>query len=226
MVFDYISGAKVPFVGKPLFSMYSYRWGGLDPANGDPRAYTAGKIADYSTVSSKSTPSDLIYGGPALPRFFGSFRNDFHWKRLGLSLNITYKLGYYFRRSSINYFNLFTNWGGHSDYDLRWQQAGDEARTNVPSLPDMASNSRDQVYLYSNLLVERADHIRLKDIRLSYDMSRRLCKKIQAERVQWYLYINNIGILWKANKYGIDPDYGSYLIPAPRTIAAGITMDF
>jgi len=32
-VFDYISGAKAPFVGKPLFSVYSYRWGGLDPAN-------------------------------------------------------------------------------------------------------------------------------------------------------------------------------------------------
>jgi len=224
--FDYIGGAKAPFVGRPLFSLYSYKWAGLDPVNGDPRAWLGNKVADYSTVVSKASPADLVYNGPMLPRVFGAVRNTFYWKNLALSINITYKLGYYFRRSSINYRNLLYNWGGHSDYGLRWQQPGDEARTQVPSLVEVAGTSRDQAYLYSDILVEKADHIRLRDIRLSYDLTKKAMNRLPVEHIQLYIYVNNIGILWKANHYGIDPDYGSYLIPAARTVSAGITVDF
>lgn len=225
-VFDYISGTKAPYVGRPLFSLYSYQWAGLDPVSGDPRAYAGKAVADYLKVGGKATPADLVYDGPTLPRFFGSFRHTFYLKSLSLSLNITYKLGYYFRRSSVNYYNLLNNWGGHSDYMQRWQQPGDEVRTNVPSLPVTAGSLRDQVYLSSDILSEKADHIRLRDIRLGYDLNRRPGSRLPVEHAQVYIYINNIGILWKANKYGIDPDYGSGLIPAPRTVAAGISIDF
>ena len=225
-VFDYVSGAKAPMVGRPLFSLYSYRWAGLNPVNGDPQAYLGKTVTGYSTIIRKAVPADLVYGGPLLPRVFGSLRQTFSWKSLSLSLNITYKLGYYFRRSSINYLNLLNNWGGHSDYLLRWQKPGDEAVTDVPSMAEVTGRSRDQVYLYSDILSERADHIRWRDLRLSYDINPRARGKLPAQRVQLYVYINNICILWKANKYGIDPDYGSWLIPAPRSIAAGVVIDF
>ncbi|MDQ2719434.1 MAG: hypothetical protein M3Z26_06675 [Bacteroidota bacterium] len=42
---------------------------------------------------------------------------------------------------------------------------------------------------------------------------------------QLFLYLNNVGILWKANKLGIDPDYGMGL-PAPRSISIGIKANF
>jgi hypothetical protein len=38
------------------------------------------------------------------------------------------------------------------------------------------------------------------------------------------MYANNLGIIWKANHAGIDPDYISGSIP-PRTFAAGIKID-
>jgi hypothetical protein len=40
-----------------------------------------------------------------------------------------------------------------------------------------------------------------------------------------YVYANNLGILWRANNKGIDPDYVSG-IPNPKTIAAGLKIDF
>ncbi len=225
-VFDYISGNKAPFVGRPLFSLYSYRWAGLDPVYGDPQAYLGKTVSSYTAVFSKATTADLVYGGPATPRVFGSFLNSFHWKALTLSVNITYKLGYFFRRSSINYSYLLRNWGGHSDYNLRWQNQGDERLTNVPSLPALANAARDQVYLYSDILVQRADHIRLQDIRLSYDMDKHCWHKLPAKTIRFYIRVNNIGILWRANKYGIDPDYGSSMVPVARTIAVGLTAGF
>jgi hypothetical protein len=225
-VFDYISGNKAPFVGRPLFSLYSYKWAGLDPANGDPRVYLGKTVTDYSTVFNKATPADLVYNGPLTPRVFGSFLNAFRWKNMTLSMNITYKLGYYFRRSSINYSNLYQNWAGHSDYNLRWMKPGDEKTTNVPSLPATMSAARDQVYLYSDVLVQKADQVRMQDIRLSYDMNKSSWSRLPVKTMQFYINANNIGILWRANKYKIDPDYGSSIIPVSRSVAIGITAGF
>jgi hypothetical protein len=45
-----------------------------------------------------------------------------------------------------------------------------------------------------------------------------------------YLYANNIGLLWRANHDGIDPDAipnGNYsTFPTPRSIAAGVKIDW
>src|SRR3546814_19925038 len=71
-------------------------------------------------------PEDLVYHGSARPTFFGSFRNTFSWKGLSISANIAYKLGYYFKGSTISYTALFNNWNGHKDFNRRWKEPGDE----------------------------------------------------------------------------------------------------
>jgi hypothetical protein len=43
--------------------------------------------------------------------------------------------------------------------------------------------------------------------------------------MQFYLYVNNIGLLWRANNKGIDPDYVNS-IPNPRSLSAGVKVDF
>ena len=91
---------------------------------------------------------------------------------------------------------------------------------------------RDAFYQNSNILVEKGDHIRLQDIQLSYDFNKHQLGKFPVKALRLYVYANNIGILWKANKYGIDPDFvpssggvGSNF-PNPRTFAAGAKVDF
>lgn len=214
----------VPVIGKPLYKLYGYHWAGLDPSNGNPRGYVEGKAEDFTDVLINAKPADMFYGGPSLPRWFGSFINTFNWRGLSLSFNVTYKLGYYFRRSSINYGVLFNNWGGHSDYNLRWKTPGDEAFTNVPSMPDVA-DSRDIFYTYSSVLIEKADHVRLQDIRLGYDITQLPFKGISIQKLQLYIYANNLGIIWRLNKHKLDPDYGSAIPPA-KTIAAGLRLNF
>jgi len=213
-------------VGRPVYSVFGYKWAGLDPQTGDPVGYLNGKPSkEYDEILNNSYPSDIRYIGPARPAYFGALRNTFDFKNISLSVNLTYKMGYYFRRSSIAYNALFNGWIGHRDYSNRWQHPGDETLTNVPSMTYPQSDYRDGFYQSSEILVEKGDHIRLQDIKLSYTLGQGLRKSSILSDVQFYLYANNLGLVWKANKYGLDPDYSTGY-PTPRSFSIGFKTDF
>ncbi len=219
-----------PLAGKALYGIYSYRWAGLTHDTGDPQGYLNGKVStDYADIISQSSINDMVYNGPARPTYFGSFRNNFAYKNLTLSVNISYELNYYFRRDS--YTSSSLPWLGNIDYFKRWQKPGDEANTNVPSfqLPPYTTD-RDAFYQYSSVLVDNGDNIRLKDIRLSYELDKSKIKGLPFSHISIYGYADNIGILWRANKDHLDPDLvvGSSLssYPIPRTYAIGVKANF
>ena len=224
-----------PYVGHPVLSIYSFRWGGLDPANGDPLGYLDGqKSNNYSDIYAKTVASELVYNGPVNPPVVGAFRNDFYWNNFAVSVNITCKLGHYFRRSSVDYGQFLTQWAANKDFANRWQKPGDEETTQVPSLPAQTPTqlSRRDYSFYANseILVEKADHIRLQDIVVSYDLDRAKWKMLLFQNAHIYCNISNVGILWRANKYGIDPDAVptalSVYLPQPRKITLGAKFDF
>src|SRR5690606_32854688 len=169
--------------------------------------------------------SNLRFVGSGAPTIFGSLRNTFGWKGLSLSVNITYKAGYYFRRPSLNNSSLYNSFSyKQADYDLRWQQPGDEKVTNVPSLIYPANLNRTNVYIYSDILAVRGDHIRIQDISIDYQFNAPKLFGGRIKQLKCYLYSNNIGIIWKSNKAGIDPD--NRLLPAVRTYSVGVTASF
>jgi hypothetical protein len=168
----------------------------------------------------------MVYNGSAEPVFFGSLRNDVSYKGVSLSVNVSYKFDYYFRRTSINYVNLYQTNLGSSDYSLRWQKPGDEKRTYVPSAsaPQYQGN-RDVFYAFSSVLVNRADNIRLEDIRLSYDLGKSQWRRLPFEHLQFYVYASNLGIIWRANKYNIDPYYNNNTLTA-ASLSIGTSFNF
>jgi TonB-linked SusC/RagA family outer membrane protein len=215
-----------PIEGKPLYAIYSFQWMGLNPDNGDPQGYYEKKASTkYGEIINSTNLSDLRYRGPANPTFFGSLRNNFSYKQLEFSFNISWKMGYYFRRNSINYTDLFNGSAGHPDFENRWQNPGDENNTSVPSMPPDKNPLRSTFYSYSDVLIEKGDHIRLQDLQLSYQFNKNETRWLPMNQFRIYVYANNLGIIWKANHKGIDPDYISS-IPNPRTIAAGLKIDF
>jgi TonB-linked SusC/RagA family outer membrane protein len=224
------SGTITPLVGAPLFGIYSYRSGPLTHNTGDPQGYLNGTLStDYASIIKNTPVSGLIYNGPSRPTSFGSFRNTFIYKDLSLSFNVIYKLDYYFRRSSIQYSALYSSWLGNKDFDKRWQKPGDEAFTTVPSMPlPTADPNRDFFYTFSQTLVDNGDNIRLQDISLNYDLTKTLLKNSPFSNLSVYAYINNVGILWRANHDGLDPDVYSLpggnmtSLPLPRTFSIGL----
>jgi TonB-linked SusC/RagA family outer membrane protein len=221
-----VNAYMTPVEGRNPYSIISYKWAGLDATNGDPRGFLNGQVSkDYTNIISKAGWNDLVVQGAAIPLYFGALRNTFSYKNLSISANLSYKLAYSFRRPSINYTALFSTWTTHSDYYKRWQQPGDETLTDVPSMTYPASSQRDQFYANSTATVEKGDHMRLQDINISYDVAPGKLKNWHMQHCQFYLYMNNLGILWRANKAMIDPDSpGSY--PTPRTISLGCKIDF
>ncbi|MXV16077.1 SusC/RagA family TonB-linked outer membrane protein [Hufsiella ginkgonis] len=220
------SGTIAPFEGKPLYAVYSYQWGGLDPANGDPRGYLDGVLSkDYVKIISSSTPANIIYHGPVNPVVYGAFRNTVNYKSISLSANLSYRLGYYFKRPTVSYTVLYGAGVSRSDYALRWQKPGDEAFTTIPSMPAAANSNRDSFFAHSSVNVEKGDHVRLQDVRLSYNLPKLKLRKLALSGGQFFAYASNLGVLWKATKSNYDPDYIN-VAPLPRSIAGGFRADF
>ncbi|SEO09220.1 TonB-linked outer membrane protein, SusC/RagA family [Mucilaginibacter gossypiicola] len=217
----------LPITGKPLFGIYSYKWAGLTHETGDPQGYLNESIStDYTSIIASTKLADLVYNGPSRPTSFGSLKNTFFYKQLSMSFNLVYKFGYYFRRPSISYSGLYSGWFGHSDFTKRWLKPGDESYTDVPSmqLPPV-NDDRETFYSYASTLVDKADHIRLQDISLNYSLTRSVWKNLPVRQLDFYGYINNIAILWRANKEHLDPDmYSASAYPIPRTYAFGFKV--
>jgi TonB-linked SusC/RagA family outer membrane protein len=212
--------------GKPLYAIYSYRSAGLDPATGDPRGYLNGQpSSDYSAMQTAATPQSLVYNGPSRPVVFGALRNTFGWKAWSISANISYRLGYYFRRSSVYYGSDEGLSQQSGDYARRWQQPGDERHTVVPSLPSSTNNQRDNFYRFSSGLVEKGDNLRLQDINLAYQFRKGAIRVLPGAGLQLYVYAANLGILWRANTSHSDPEAAN-TYPQPRTVAGGLRLTY
>lgn len=221
-------GSISPVVGKPIFGLYSYQWFGLD-ANGDPVGfYDGGESKNYNSIYNNTKLDSMVYNGPAQPVIFGALRNTVTFKKFSLSANISYKLGYYFRTNSVYYNSLFSQWNGSGDYSKRWQKAGDENSTHVPSLPSNVNSidvNRERFYTYSNVLVEKADNIRLEDVNLSYTFSSEKFTKFPIKTVRVFIYGSNLGVIWKANNVNIDPYFNN--VPASsKRFAVGANIYF
>lgn len=214
-------------VGKPVYALLSYRFAGLDPLTGDPQGYLNGKVSkDYTAIASGTLAQDLAYSGPAMPTVFGSFGNTFTWRNISVTARLLYRFGYYFRKPSIDYNGLYGYGTGDIDYLNRWQQPGDEQHTNIPSATYPAQAERDAFYNGSEATVRKGDNIRLQYVNISYDLDRSAWKKLPFQKVTLYFNLANLGIIWRANKDRIDPDYPAGLPPPAKTYAFGIRTNF
>jgi TonB-linked SusC/RagA family outer membrane protein len=214
-----------PLAGYDPYAIVSFRWAGLDSA-GNPQGYVDGKKStDYNALFNLPISQQVI-GGSALPHYFGSLRNNLSWKGFAFSFNITYRFDYYFRKPSLNYYLLFKYGEGNEEYAKRWQKPGDENITSVPSLIYPVKSKRDAFYQQSEINVLKADNIRINDIRLSYNFSPAIIKRLSLKNLQLYSYISNLNwLIWKANKDGIDPDFPTGL-RIPPSFSFGLKTDF
>ena len=218
-----------PIKNNSIDEMHSLPWYGLDPQTGNPLVENDGVLnTEYTKYINGLALDKLVDHGSSIPIYSGAFRNNLQWKYLSISFNIAFKFGYYFRRNSVEYSLLLTNGKGmHADYLDRWKQPGDELKTNVPSNPFANVANRDMVYTRSEILVEKGDHIRLRDIRLDYAMSQFLRSRSKISNLSVYCYLNNMGILWRKNRKGLDPDFpsASYYL-SPRMLSIGLKMNY
>ncbi len=224
-------GASIPpntfKEGKSPFTLYSYKFAGLDPETGDPMGYDVnGNITkNYFEIMSQKY-KDLEDHGSIIPLYYGAFRNTWQYKSFSLSANILYKFKYKLPRGGYNGDSGIFSANGSpiAEYDRRWQNPGDENNIDViPSIVPKSNNtSRGTYFAKSSARVFSADHIRLQDIRLDYKLAN-TAKVLRSFQV--YCNITNLGILWRANRVGIDPET-LMQPPVSRTITLGFNASF
>ncbi|WP_400261299.1 SusC/RagA family TonB-linked outer membrane protein [Sphingobacterium sp. SG20118] len=215
--------APNPVVGRDLYGLYSFQFAGLDHQTGAPLGYYKGEVSDnYGEIMSVGI-DDVKYMGPSLPLYSGFLANTFSWKSLSLRASMQYKFKYFYRRRSINYTGLAQYWQMQDDFDDRWEQQGDEMHTNVPAFIYPMNYQRDQFYQNTDVLIEPADHIRLKDINLEYVLD---MKSNGFKSMHFYLNADNLNlVLWRKSNYSNDPDF-NFLVPTPRTFTFGVKATF
>lgn len=213
-----------PVVGKPLYAIAAYQWGGLNN-QGNPQGYLSGQLStDYRAILNEARAkglenSGVVFVGSAMPRFFGALMNGLSFKQWELSVNLSYKLGYYFKKSSISYESFINTGFANAEYTDRWQKPGDELITSVPSFVYPLISNRDQFYGNAQIHMLKAGHVRLQYINLTYNY------QVKENIVRIYANFSNLGIIWRANKLKLDPDYAGAQAPLP-TIAIGLSANF
>lgn len=213
------NGAISSQPGKPVVSIYSYKWAGLNPKNGNPIGYLEGALSeDYAKLTGNLVKyNDLNYHGSAIPTIYGSLGNTFSYEGFSVTVRFIFKMGYYFRRPSVAYTNLYASGTGNADISSRWKKEGDELTTNVPSMIYPSNNARDAFYSGSSVLVEKGDHIRLQYINCAYEMNKEKFGFLPFKTLSIYANAANLGLLWTANKKHFDPDYNAFNVIKPSS---------
>ena len=165
--------------------------------------------------------------GDANPDFFGGIMNTFSYKGLELFLNISYSYGnqvYNYTTQQMGTAFDINVWGKFRD---RWTPTNTDS--DIPSIagiqrPQITSNDAD---------LEDGSFLRLRDIRLSYDIPVQKLSWIQGARV----YVSGTNLLIFDSYTGFDPEinrgfsniqrgYDQAQNPSIKSVTFGLRLDF
>ncbi len=210
--------------GQSVSTIYAVRSLGIDPSTGDEIFLTRDGRQTY-----RWSPLDEVPVGDNAPKITGNLGTNLMYKGASINVSMRTELGGQMYNSTLA--DRVENADPHYNVDIRvltdrWQKPGDEKGTNVPSMVYPADQNRDNFYSESGALVDKGDHIRFQDISFSYSFNPNKWRKIPFQSLQFYVYANNIGILWRANRDGLDPDFPLGGIPPSRSISFGIKAGF
>lgn len=215
-----------PVLGRSLDAIFAYPWHGLNEV-GKPVIYKDGLVSsDYVNYYNSYPISDLVYVGDRVPTLTANLLNTFRWKKFQASVNLSWKSNYYFQRSTMSNMGE-VNGNYHKDYFNRWTKPGDELWTDVLPKAEKASqelSAISNIHANSTVLWEKGDHLRVKDIVLGYyfdSIDARFAKRINTS-----LSMSNIGVLWRSNKYNLDPDFPNASYPPARIVSLSLSVDF
>lgn len=215
---------------KPMYGLYSYRWAGLNPKNGDPQVYDK----DGKIVEALNDTESLVYSGTTRPPYSGSMTNILSYKGVGLSFMFIYNGGHVMRDAVATYLGATVGaniYRGSLDY---WKKPGDEKIAGLaPRANRLATKEKQQLWYAADIHIKRADYIKLRDITLSYDIPKSALNKLYVKSVSIRAQAQNIW-WWAPNDSGIDPESytastygrGARTLPEAPTYTLGLSVNF
>jgi TonB-linked SusC/RagA family outer membrane protein len=214
---EFEQGTSIVKVGLPLNSHYIVRWGGVDPATGNPLYFTKeGQLTD--TYRSGDAVADF---GTSEPPLIGGFNSKLSYKGFDVSASFSFAHGYKrfnnqsFFQENPNFaqFNMSTN------MKKIWQKPGDI--TEIQRL----GTERE----FSSKDIEDASFLRFRNLMIAYTLPKGLLQKQNViDNVRIYAQGQN---LYTWTKYtGFDPEdndnIAKYEYPSSRFFTVGVDVAF
>lgn len=211
-------------VGKPLGMLYTYSWAGVNPADGRPMFYDAKGQLTYNVVA-----ADQQYQGSTIPSHYGGFTNNLSYKGLSFEFFFQYQYG---NESLLQAAQVLEYAGSGEENQTRNQLRRWTAPGQVTDVPRPYANGAEPGgYDPTNLssrFIQTASYIRLKQVTLSYQLPSKIVTKAKLSGVN--VFVQAINLATFTNFRGDDPEnaIGNNLnqYPNPRTITAGLTVEF
>jgi len=222
--------------GSSTLSFYGYEWGGVDPKNGNNVWYvnnpTDSKAGDFlyngrgATYTFNKANYKIV--GDAMPDVYGGLNTEVSYKGVTLGLNFIYKIGgklydgaskdvaddgYYWERIRIKslYANMWT------------------PENTSGNMPLLRGTDLTDPMQYSTRQMTSASFLRLKNIKLSYDLPRSLIGKVGLTSAT--VFFNGSNLLTFSKYKNADPEVNQYgtrgwETPIGKIYTFGIDLNF
>lgn len=224
----YTDAMGILIEGSPAEALFGYRFAGLND-RGQTQVYN--KESEKILIANAEI-KDLIYQGTFRPKWDLALTNRVKYQDFNLSFMFIAKLGHKYRKDAFLGSNIMNR-----HVSERWRKPGDEANTIYPVLQDWNMDMFD--FPYIDKLVGNASYAKLRDVTLSYDLSK-FTKRFKIANAQVYVQGRNL-LLITAKGVDIDPEtaevnetggvsstseQGFTSLPRPREMFIGLRVNF
>lgn len=220
--------------GADLFSFNMREWAGVNPQTGQPQWYVndeANKGSLDRVITSNADLANKTIVGKGYPDFFGGLTNSFSYGGFELSILLTYTLGG--EMNDENYATTVAD-GGYIGEFIPAKAAGQnywKAPGDVVLNPIVIYDTPYTSQYNSDRRLKSTDHLRLKNLALSYNLPKRLIQKAGFENVRIYLQGNNIYTFYKYDYINPEVDFqgtssGSSSFPLTKSWKMGVNLNF
>lgn len=220
--------------GESLYTFRIKKFAGIDKETGESMWYMNERDADNKLTGNIVTTktygnADFYLCGTALPDAYGGFGTSFNTYGFDFAIDFTYQLGGQVYDGT--YAGLMASPYGssrgramHKDLLNAWTPENKNS-----SIPQMVYNDQ-YVASTSDRFLTSASYLALQNINFGYTLPSKATKKIDVEKIRFYLSCDNVAI-WSKRK-GLDPRQSitgsvtnAYYAPI-RTISGGINISF
>jgi TonB-linked SusC/RagA family outer membrane protein len=235
-VIELVSGSGYAQKGYPVRALFSIPFAGLN-SEGLPTFINQDGVKTVTNINFQEFEKlgFLKYEGPTDPTVTGSVGNVISWKGVKLNVFITYSFGNKVRLDPVFNAQYSDLTSMPKEFANRWVLPGDEAFTTVPVIASLRQYFNDSqlsyaynAYNYSTERVADGGFVRMKEMSLSYDFSKKWLDLLNVSSLQMKVQATNLFLIYSDKKLnGQDPEFfnsGGVSAPMPKQFT--VTLRF
>lgn len=249
----YLNGTAI-MDGKSIGTFYSYNFIGLDPQNGLPLFddYRDRQHLLEGQPLDRIMERVGVVSGSREPNFAGSFYSTLRYQQWSLSASFNYALGNKIRKFAL-YKDVLDGVSSENnvrkEFTHRWRKPGDERHTQLPSLispsdPAFGDNRYHwsaatpaatqgfeafadnywMMYDNSNARVVSGSYLRLSNLALRYQFSRKQLKGLPFSNLAFDAAMTNVFTLKSSALEGQDPTQSGFSLQTSLSLRPSFTF--